>query len=285
MRRLAEFALRGTWQGGVAVALAMAIPLLFVLAAALAGVVVLRRGLSAAGPMVVSGLGVGMAWGVAGDPTPAVVLAVSVVLAWRLRETVSWDAVWYLAVALAAAVAWGFATWTPAGVEPLVEAVMRQVDGQLSEQFPGVDRQWAVEWSRRLLLAVLASAHLMLALLSLMWARAWQSAMFNPGGFSAELRGFRLPRPLALMLAAVALAGVLGATSVLAWLPLATVPAVFAGVGLVHGAVAKRGLSGRWLVAFYLALFFALPYMVVLLAVLAFFDSWIDFRSRISAAQ
>jgi uncharacterized protein YybS (DUF2232 family) len=61
-------------------------------------------------------------------------------------------------------------------------------------------------------------------------------------------------------------------------------PLLLAALALVHGVVGRKGLSGQWLVAFYLALVFLGPSLMILLLILAFVDSWLDIRGRIKPA-
>jgi uncharacterized protein YybS (DUF2232 family) len=53
---------------------------------------------------------------------------------------------------------------------------------------------------------------------------------------------------------------------------------------LVHGVVGRKQLSSNWLVMFYIALVVLGPTLMFLLVVLAFVDSWLDFRGRIKPA-
>jgi uncharacterized protein YybS (DUF2232 family) len=52
----------------------------------------------------------------------------------------------------------------------------------------------------------------------------------------------------------------------------------------VHGVVGRKQLSSNWLVMFYIALVVLGPTLMFLLVVLAFVDSWLDFRGRIKPA-
>jgi hypothetical protein len=69
------------------------------------------------------------------------------------------------------------------------------------------------------------------------------------------------------------------------WLPLLTVPLVFASIGLVHWLIVNRGLSKTWVVGFYgsLALLFQIVYPF--LASFALMDSLFDIRNRIETIQ
>ncbi|MBU2479110.1 MAG: DUF2232 domain-containing protein, partial [Gammaproteobacteria bacterium] len=122
-------------------------------------------------------------------------------------------------------------------------------------------------------------------LISLLWARAWQARLYNPGGFGAEFRALRLGQKFAL--ASLAIVAV-------AQLPMAGLAAVAAdivftlvvvyllqGLALAHAAVHITKARRIWLVLLYGLLLFAAPQLVMLLALLGWLDAWIDVRARL----
>ena len=61
--------------------------------------------------------------------------------------------------------------------------------------------------------------------------------------------------------------------------PVSALPLMFAGIALVHGltSMKSRGL----IIVFYVALVFFTPYLLMLLALLAVIDAFVDFRARV----
>jgi hypothetical protein len=143
-------------------------------------------------------------------------------------------------------------------VGPLLDAVAAQLTGALA--------------------AVLALS----TVLNLMLARWWQAVVFNPGGFRAEFQSLRLDHVAAgaaVVLVVLALVGGAGLAAVAAdmlWVVVAIY--LLAGLGLVHGIVARTKAHVGWLVVIYAALTVAPVYATLLVAFLALADSWLDLR-------
>jgi hypothetical protein len=122
---------------------------------------------------------------------------------------------------------------------------------------------------------------------SLLWARWWQGALFNPGGFGEEFRQLRLGRPLSLVvLGGASIALMLGGLPSLITdlLLVVTVLLMLQGVAVAHALVKLRNRGRGWLVVLYLLLLFALPETALTLAVAGSVDNWIDFRRRAAGA-
>jgi len=69
------------------------------------------------------------------------------------------------------------------------------------------------------------------------------------------------------------------------WLPLLTVPLIFAALGLVHWLIASRELSSRWIVALYACLVLLFQLVYPFLASLALMDSGLNIRNRLQTSQ
>jgi hypothetical protein len=133
---------------------------------------------------------------------------------------------------------------------------------------------------------VTASYTLSLAL-CLLIARWWQAMLYNPGGFREEFHGLRLGRGsgLAILVLLVLAASPLGFVALLAR-DVAMIMAallLLPGLALMHFLVAWRKASIGWLVVVYGLLLFAMPQTIAVMALLAFADSWLDFRARLGA--
>ena len=286
MRGLAEYIMRGRREATLAVAIAAAIPLLFWFSAAAVALVVLRRGLSDAVPILVWGLLPAVVWAVVGDLTPLLVIVGSAGLAVVLRQHNDWVRVLLLAVPVGVVFA---LVLLSALSEPL-----QQLAGSFREMLPELLEQMGVqldEANRAVLLSrldqlmipvlggVLGAMHMLMVLVSLMLARYWQAGLYNPGGFRREFHQLRLP-PLASigLLALVVLAPQWPALAMLS--PVASVPLLLAGLALLHGVVGARNLGKGWLIGLYVLLVLFVRFAYPLIMFLAFVDSLFDFRSR-----
>ena len=283
MRALAQFVMRGPLQaGGVAVA-ATAIPLLFWIGAAVVGLVILRLGIR-------QGLNVGLwallpalGWAWVNDPTSLVVLIQVFVMASVLRVTTSWEKALMSGTVLAMITGWLLPAVYPELLNSLVQTGVQfyeQYNAEMAQTFG--DRLDLV--IRQTMAASMAGTYLMTGVGMTMLARSWQAKLYNPGGFQKEFHALRLSPAIAVVCVVIMVGGsLLGLNPMLmGWA--GGLPLFLAGLGLIHGAVRVKGLSGQWLVLFYLALVFLGPSLMMLLLVLAFVDSWLDIRGRIKPA-
>jgi len=284
MQGLAEYIMRGRRQATLVVGLSVAIPLLFWFGAVVLALIILRRGLSEGLPVAVWGGLPALAWAMLGDPTPLLLLLGTALLAGLLRERSNWQ--W---VALAAA---------PLGLvyallllallnEPMValatelQKVMPQVLGELGKDLSEADMARLQGLMLPILAGLTGAVHAVMALASLIMARAWQARLFNPGGFREEFHQLRLKGWMAVTLLLLAILGPqFGSMAMLA--PVATVPLLVAGIALVHGVVGIKQASVAWLIVMYVALVIAAQMLVPLIMLLAFIDSLFDFRSRLA---
>lgn len=281
MRALAQFVMRGPVQAAGAAALLAAIPFLFWISAAIIALVMLRVGVSAGLNVALWALlpAIGWLW-VGQDPTAVSVLVEVSLMAVVLRQTASWEKTLLAGAASALVVGLVVPALLPGLFDQLVQVgaeVLQNLDPEAGG-VPGADLEAA---ARSIMLASLAASQFAIAIAGVMLGRSWQAKLYNPGGFRKEFHSFRLSLPVALGLAAgIFVLPQLGLNSLLVGAILGT-PLVLAGIALVHGAVSARGLSGGWLVTFYLMVLLLGPSLLLLLVLIAIIDSWMDFRSRI----
>jgi hypothetical protein len=127
-------------------------------------------------------------------------------------------------------------------------------------------------------LAVLYGLSLMV---SLLFARWLQSLVYNPGGFGAEFRRLRLPRPvLPVAIAAVWLAGYWNPVLVADLFMVAMMLYFFVGLAVIHGVIAVRGLPWGWVVPVYIVLVYLPQYALSGLALLGAVDTFVNFRAQ-----
>lgn len=281
MRGLAEFIMRGPLQAAVVAIGAAAFPLMFWLSAATVGLVALRVGVG-------QGINLGLwaalpalawAWKVH-DPSALIVLSETLVMALVLRTTISWEKTLVVGALLGL-----FAAWlVPQLLPDLIQALTRtgvQFYQQFEPQLAAKLGDQLAPTVRDMLSASMGASYLAVSVASLALARSWQAKLYNPGGFRAEFHRLRLRGPVALGLLVLMLGLVeLKLAGSLAIMVLG-LPLLVSGIALVHGVMASKGLGLQWLVAFYVGLFLLGGTLVMLLVLVAFIDSWVDFRKHI----
>ena len=118
-----------------------------------------------------------------------------------------------------------------------------------------------------LLSAIFASGFVISLIITMLLARWWQSALFNPGGFRKEFYALRLPRILVFPTLAGLLTLLLipGATSMALrdTVILMLVLYLFQGISVIHGFLYTRARSRVWLIVIY-GMFFIMPRFVLL---------------------
>lgn len=121
------------------------------------------------------------------------------------------------------------------------------------------------------------------AMFQLALARWWQSIVYSPGSLGYELRNIRLSHLAGVLFIASLAISYLGNNVVLDVMPIVYVLFGTAGLSLVH-YLFKRSESKHaffWLMVFYVVLFMTLPFSLVMIAMLALFDIWLNVRRRI----
>lgn len=286
MRGLAEYIMRGRKEATLVVAIAAAIPLLFWFSAAALALVILRRGLSEAMPVLVWGVLPAVAWAMVGDLTPLLVILGSAGLAILLRQRSDWARV----VTVAAPLGVVYALLLLAMLNAPLQELAGQIRDMLPEMLAGMsgglnetDTAQLGELLVPLLAGLMGAVHALMALVSLMIARSWQARLYNPGGFREEFHQLRLTPLVAIVLLALTLIGPQWSELALVS-PIASVPLLLAGIALIHGIVGLRGLSTAWLVALYVLFVFVAQLIYPLIMFLALVDSLFDFRSRMRPA-
>lgn len=119
---------------------------------------------------------------------------------------------------------------------------------------------------------------------TILLARWWQAALYNPGGFGTEFRRLKLPRQALALVIAGALALVMDAGGVVVW-PLAgdvfvVVVVLFAlqGLAVIHHRARSVELARQWLAGLYVLLVLMPQIVGPVLATTGVADSMADFR-------
>ena len=280
MKALAEFVMRGRFQA-LLVAVVGAGSLMFCwISAAVVALVTLRKG---------AGQGVWLfAWTllpagamlyVAGDSGPLTLLLGTLVLALVLRATVN------LPLAVLASVPVGVITGLAlvafgGGFLDQIVAYFGDFLATLEQQLSQGDQRVVLARPDALQIAGMMGAGTALtAVLCLLLARYWQSALYNPGGFGQEFKALYYPPVISSALALGAVILVAMGVQYRTWAIICAIPLTLAGLALVHARAAWRGRGKGWLTAFYVALLFFDP-VKLLVVFAAIVDSWLNFRQR-----
>lgn len=278
MKSLASFVMSGPYRA-LLVAMASSGSLLFCwISAAVTALITLRRG-PAQGFWILmwASLPAIVVARLSGDTTPLALLVGTYALALVLRLSVS------LALAVLASAAVGVVTglltltFGGAMLDQLV-AVFAEFVRALQET-NNTENVTLVTPGAGQLAGMIGAANASLAVLCLMLARYWQSALYNPGGFAGEFRALRYPVGVtaSLIVAALALANM--GLVYRSWSVNLLIPVSVIGFALLHAWAAVRGRGSFWLTAMYAAwlLFDAAKLMLIGLAIV---DAWVDFRRR-----
>ncbi len=281
MRRLAQFIMRGRMQAIVVVALASALPMMFWLGAAAASLVLLRRGLNDALSVIVWALLPAAVWVYFGDPRPLLGILGALVIAYTLRVTASWSKALLASLLVGVVFAWvlGIAFAQPlADLAAELNEIVAKMLTELYEQL-SVDEQLQLQsLIVPVLTGLMAAVLQVLCVLSVLLARYWQAALYNPGGFGHEFKRLRLPAVIVFPLVfGMLFAPSLGIQAAILT-PVCSVPLIFTGLAVVHGLVAKYRLGNFWLIGLYVGMVLFTQLTYPLLVVLAIVDSVFDFR-------
>ena len=279
--------MRGRKQATLVVAIAAAIPLLFWVSAAALALVILRRGLNEALPVLVWGVLPALAWALMGDLTPLLVILGSAGSAVLLREKGEWSQVLLAAVPLGLVFAMVLLTMLAEPLQVLAGQIQERLPQLLADMGSTVDEAGMARLEVLLvpvLAGLMGAVHTLMVLVSLMIARSWQAALYNPGGFRSEFHRLRLsPLVAGGLLLLTLFSPQFGQMAMLA--PIASLPLLIAGLALLHGLVGIKKLGSVWLVILYVVFVFAAQFVYPLIMFLAFIDSLFDFRARIAPAQ
>ncbi|MFC3151936.1 hypothetical protein ACFOEK_12920 [Litoribrevibacter euphylliae] len=207
-------------------------------------------------------------------------------ITWLLAVVLWWSKSWvYVLGAMVVAGVVQHSVFPALTDSQLIEltAAMNQMIQEIAAQNPEAVK---VELPSQVLYAGSAQLVVVLgSLISLMFARYMQAAVYNPEGFRKEFHSIRLPYSMMASLLGIAfLLSVLGEAWV-GYIPMLALPLVIAGISLVHGSVAIKKLGGNWLVLFYVSLVLMSSLTLLLLIVFSALDSVFDVRSKLTNAN
>lgn len=280
MRALAEFIMRSRLQA----ALIAMLGLPFISEAAIA-LVTLRKGSNEGLLLVAIALIPGVLIIMSGHGSVDIVVNALLVLL----------AIYLPALILRVMGSWSYTVWGLLGFVVVVLLVTSSLVPELLEQLQERYQQFMTSMSQEvqgfqapeatqvLIAGMLAFGLATYSLLGLMLGRWWQATLYNPGGFGAEFRQFRLG-PIASTLCVMLLLACLTQTEdFVFWTSLFALPLILVAIAIVHGVVKAKQLNKLWLFAFYGVMIVLKP--VLLLAAIGFLDAWLNFRNRLSLTE
>jgi len=217
-----------------------------------------------------------------------------------LFVVVVWMPVWALAVVLRRTMHLPWSIYIAAGMACIVPIVVHWMLHdpvawwleQLGNIFQQTMRESAVSADPndvQLMLEILASsmtgmvagAVFVSLICSLFLGRWWQAALYNPGGFREEFVSLKMDRRVAIVaLTIIVLAMIISQQGELfsdLTFVVITGCGLF-GLAMVHDWVEKTRANTAWLVAIYIMLFIVAKPVMVLLALIAISDAWMDYR-------
>jgi len=280
-----------------AVGLLLALPIMLaaqasaLLSAAGVALVTLRKGArDGALVAVLAGLGCALlGMPLLGSPWPAAVVALILwlpvwVLAAVLRFSGSLAFTAQLA-GLGGVLAIGLVYWLAPDLSDYWVKAMEPVRQALVDN-GGMDAQSArsaIAELARWITGAFAAGVLFQVLSGLFIGRWWQALLYNPGGFGADFRTFRL-HPVFGVAGVVLLTLVAfdKAPGLVPNLVIVLVPLwMLQGLAVIHQLHADYRLSAGWLVALYLSMVFLMPHAELLVACMGLVDIWTDIRARL----
>lgn len=290
MRPLAEFVMRGRKQALLAALLATGTSYFYWIGAAVIALVTLRRGLRQGALILAWALLPALAQTLWLHDTMPLASIISITLAAAaLRFSVKWE--WALLVITACCYLYAaLLAWLGGDVlTPFIEVsneLLQNLRAAFSEQGSAAP-QWLVNLTadKVFVAGMFGGLHGMMTMVSLLLARHWQSALYNPGGFGTEFRALRFaPAQTLLLLGAMTACWLLesgGIKNVTTWAAFASLPLLVAGIALVHGVAAIKNWKTGWLIVFHV-LWIVSDQIKVLLVLFAAADSWLGVRERLA---
>jgi hypothetical protein len=304
LRRITDFILQGRLQAmGTAFACAF-IPLVGTVSILIAGLVTLRKGVqegalvlvAATLPILISyvGLPVESSADYTVSPTDAVIIIVSInLLTWlyavALRRFPSWSLVLQFAglVSIVAVVivhivfpdvqAW-WQNWLTHYFANVEQAMGQMTDQDVQTNHGMIAN--VVSGIAPYATGIVAMALSFYALLELLLSRWWQSAMFNPGGLQKELLQIRMSYAAGALFLLGMVLSYTGNSLVVDVMPTLYLVFGLAGFSLLHFIVKTMKVSWIWMAMLYIGISIV-PIAVMLVAMIALLDTWMDFRKRL----
>ena len=281
MRGLAEFIMRGRWQALAVAVLGSVLVIAAPISAAAIALVTMAQGMRNGTWVALWALLPALLLGwVSGDYGTGFLLLSVYVGAAVLAQTLSLSLALIAIIPVSAVGGFVLLTFNTAFLEAMLSMLDAWIAALQSESPETGDSLNALRPTANQVAGLMATGNALLASLSLLLGRYWQSALFKPGAFGEEFRALKLPGALTALLVLVAMAGALSGSETAAWSALAGIPVTLAGFGLFHHIAKRQQLGGTFLTIGYVLWVIVDGLKVgVLLAVLL--DAFLDLGRRV----
>lgn len=280
MRGLALYVMSGRLQAATVAILFGLVPFMGVISGAVVALVTLRRGLKDGLQIALWALlPAALQWQL-GDPSPLFLVLGAAMAGMLLRFSRSWQSTSLLILACGVLTQWllPFLQGYLARVQTAV-ATLQQRGVELTMDVNGKAVAVSAQQLVDALLKYFGVYQMLLIAASMLLARYWQAALYNPGGFREEFHNLRFDWRLMALLLAPVVAGLFEVGPFGDWLDMFCLVPMLTGMAVIHKVVAQRNMGITWLILAYLLLFIAAPAFVLL----GFADSVVDFRKRLAA--
>ena len=263
-----------------------ALPLLNWLAMIIMAMVTLRKGSKEGGIVALVAFVPAVVYGVLSNwatvPYAFLTLATLWLFATVLRTTQTWSAVLLVGALIALVIIvrmhWylgDVATWWQQKMLSYLQQAGKEVSFNTDQQETLIKR--IAVFGLGLQISVL----LLVALMWLLLARLWQAVLYNPGALRSELCSIRFPIWSAVVMILISVIGLLTQWSLLLdFVPVLALCFALAGLSVTHFVLNRQKRSWVWFLLIYTALFFLLPYLLVVLIIIALGDSFFNVRRR-----
>ena len=271
--------------------LAMFLPFLGLLSNAAIGLVTLRMGWQRGATLALA-VSIGLAitalilqGNVLGSLLASLMQLLLIVgLAVYLAHTASWPQVIQSIFGLAAAIVVVFHLSVDDPVSFWVNALKALVDwDQLQASLADVNLNDLLNQVAVHMTGLFAASMSLVFTLSLMLARQWQAALYNPGGFKEEMYALRLSKTAALVVSAIIMLALFSRSALLIDLIFVGLGMfLFQGIALAHSVRAQLNAPKAWLLALYIPLALLPVQTGLLVAVFGMVDTFADFRAYLA---
>lgn len=285
MREIAKFAMKAPRNAAGIAFVASLVPMMFWLGAATLALVTLRHGAAKALNVFAWAIVPALGWWFGlQDPTALVVLILTYVLAEVLRISVSMPRTLLLGFGMSVVIG----VLTPMLMPGAIELLLSVTDEILKQL--AVDAEVEVSEEMRasfeaLLVASFAASFYLMSIGSILLARSWQAALYNPEGWREEFHQLRMrPLDMTIIVGSMLVGPSIGIDGYLLVFS-ALVPMLICGCALVHGLIGKKNLGGQWIIGFYALIIILFPTFLAIVLLLAMIDSAVDFRARVQTSS
>lgn len=161
-----------------------------------------------------------------------------------------------------------------------LSAIQKEYKGILVFNHPSNDMDILLKSMSLYITGLLAAGIILANLMILFFARWWQSNIVPSISIQKECCNIRMHYLIALLLVGITFGLYLDSALFLNILIVALIPFVLSGLSLLHSFAATKKNGTIFMFIFYILFLFLSPYIVFLLTLMGWLDSFIHFRKR-----